>query len=127
MVMRFMWAPASAASCLPTAVEPVNETLRMTGCEIRYEEISAGTPNTRLTTPAGMPASANASISAAQEAGVSSGPLTMIEQPAATAQDSLRTAWLMGKFHGVNAATGPTGSFTSSWNTPSTRGGTVRP
>jgi hypothetical protein len=35
----------------------------------------------------------------------------MIEQPAATAADSLRTTWLMGKFQGVNAATGPTGTL----------------
>ena len=51
----------------------------------------------------------------------------MIEQPAASAADILRTAWLIGKFHGVNAATGPTGSFTSSCQMPSPRGGIVRP
>ena len=44
IVTRFMCRPASAASCLPTTVEPVNEILRMTGCGIRYSEISAGTP-----------------------------------------------------------------------------------
>ena len=44
MVARFMWLPAKAASCLPTAVEPVNEIFRMTGCGIRYEEIVAGSP-----------------------------------------------------------------------------------
>ena len=35
MVTRFMCAPAIAASCLPTTVEPVNEILRITGCGIR--------------------------------------------------------------------------------------------
>ena len=35
MVARFMCWPASAASCLPTTVEPVNEILRITGCGIR--------------------------------------------------------------------------------------------
>src|SRR5579859_612920 len=110
-----MCNPASAASCLPTAVEPVKEILRITGCGIRYSEISAGTPYTRLITPAGTLASAKHRISSAGEAGVSSGAFTMIEQPAASAQDSLRTTWLIGKFHGVNAATGPTGSFTTSW------------
>ena len=49
--------------------------------------------------------------SSAQEAGVSSGPLMMIEQPDASAQEIFRTAWLIGKFHGVNAATGPTTLF----------------
>jgi hypothetical protein len=54
-------------------------------------------------------------MSSAHEAGVSSGPLRMIEQPAANAAEILRTAWLTGKFHGVNAATGPTGSLITSW------------
>ena len=44
MVARFMCNPASAESCLPTMVEPVKEILRITGCGIRYSEISAGTP-----------------------------------------------------------------------------------
>jgi hypothetical protein len=65
--------------------------------------------------PGGTPASTNARISSAGEAGVSSGAFTMIEQPAASAAESLRTIWLIGKFHGVNAATGPTGSLTTSW------------
>ncbi len=52
-------------------------------------------------------------MSSAGEAGVSSGALMMIEQPAASAAPSLRTIWLIGKFHGVKAATGPTGSLTT--------------
>src|SRR5436305_11004953 len=108
MVGRFMCLPASIAKCLPTAVDPVNEILRITGCGMRYSEISDGTPYTRLTTPAGTPASANARTSSATEPGVSSGPLSTIEQPAASAPEIFRTAWLIGKFHGVNAATGPT-------------------
>ena len=64
-----------------------------------------------------------------QEAGVSSGPLTIIEQPAASAIAIaiLRLAWLIGKFQGVNAATGPTGSRSESWYTPSARAGMTRP
>ena len=31
MVTRFMWRPASDASCLPTAVEPVKEIFRIVG------------------------------------------------------------------------------------------------
>ena len=50
-----------------------------------------------------------------------------MEQPAVSAADTLRTAWLIGKFHGVKAATGPTGSFIASWQTPSTRGGMIQP
>ena len=52
MVARFMCWPASAASILPTGVEPVNVTLRITGWGIRCSLISAGTPNTRPMTPA---------------------------------------------------------------------------
>ena len=44
IVIRFICSPASAASCLPTAVEPVNEILRIDRCGMRYSEISAGTP-----------------------------------------------------------------------------------
>ena len=42
-------------------------------------------PNTRLTLPGGAPASTKARTSSAQEAGVSSAPLTMMAQPAASA------------------------------------------
>ena len=73
IVARFMCRPAMAASCLPTAVEPVKEILRMTGCGMRYDEISAGSPYTRFTVPAGTPASAKARMSSAGEPGVSLG------------------------------------------------------
>jgi len=51
----------------------------------------------------------------------------MIEQPAARAAESLRTTWLMGKFQGVNAATGPTGSLTAICMTPGARAGMIWP
>jgi hypothetical protein len=44
IVTRFMWLPASAASCLPTAVDPVKLIFLITGCGIRYSLISAGMP-----------------------------------------------------------------------------------
>ena len=60
--------------------------------------------------------------------GVSSAALTIIEQPVASAAASLRTTWLIGKFQGVNAATGPTGSFSTIWRTARLpREGTMRP
>jgi hypothetical protein len=64
---------------------------------------------------------------AAGAAGVSSGAFTMMEHPVARAAEILRTAWVIGKFHGVNAATGPTGSFSTSWRTERFRDGTTRP
>ena len=47
IVTRFMCWPASEARCLPTGVEPVKVTLRITGWAMRYSEISAGWPKTR--------------------------------------------------------------------------------
>ena len=51
----------------------------------------------------------------------------MIEQPLASAALTLRTTWLIGKFHGVKAATGPTGSLSTCACTAMLRGGTMRP
>jgi hypothetical protein len=50
----------------------------------------------------------------------------MTEQPAASAAATLRAAWLMGKFQGVKAATGPTGSFVTICCTVSLRAGITR-
>src|SRR3546814_20690707 len=72
---------------------------------MRYSEISLGTPKTRLTVPAGTPASTKARTSSAGAAGVSSGALMMIKQPAASAAGIFRTAWLIGKFHGATSVT----------------------
>ena len=62
-------APAKAASCLPTAVEPVNVTFRIIGCGIKYSDISAGIPKTRLRDPFGIPASSKAFTNSATLAG----------------------------------------------------------
>ena len=65
---------------------------------------------------------------AAGAAGVSSGALTIIEQPDAKAAAILRTTWLIGKFQGVKAATGPTGSLITIWRADRLkRDGTMRP
>ena len=51
----------------------------------------------------------------------------MIEQPAASAAPILRAGVRVGKFQGVNAATTPTGSCSTSWRVPFTRPGMMRP
>ena len=61
------------------------------------------------------------------EAGVSSGALMMMEQPAASAAPSFRAIWMIGKFQGVKAATGPTGCLMTRFSTFSARAGTTRP
>ncbi len=51
----------------------------------------------------------------------------MIEQPAASEAPILRAGVSVGKFHGVNAATTPTGSVTTSCRTVGLRLGMMRP
>src|SRR6185312_8681679 len=99
--------------CLPTGIEPVKEIFFTTLAGIRCSDTFAGTPNTRLMTPAGTPASSKHFTSSTQPPGVSSDALMMIEQPAASAAASFRAGVSTGKFHGVNAATTPTGSVTT--------------
>ena len=50
--------------------------------------------------------------------GVSSGGLAMIEHPAASAAAIFLHIRLTGKFHGENAATGPTGCFSTNERCP---------
>src|SRR4030095_6288913 len=127
LVARFMPMGASWARCLPTGTEPVNEIFRTIGEAIRCSDTFAGTPNTRLITPAGTPASSKHFTSSTQPDGVSSDALMMIEQPAASDAATLRAGVRTGKFHGVNAATTPTGSVTTIWRTVGLRLGMMRP
>ena len=59
-----MPSAASFTSCLPTGIEPVNETLRMIGEAMRCVDTSCGTPNTMASTPFGRPASCSARATA---------------------------------------------------------------
>ena len=127
MVARFMPLAASPARCLPTGIEPVKEIFFTMSEASRCSDTSAGTPNTRLSTPAGRPASAKQRTISTQVPGVSSEALMISEQPAASAAPILRAGVSAGKFHGVKAATTPTGSCTTSWRTPFCRPGTMRP
>lgn len=104
-----MCSEASEVRRRPTAVEPVKATSLVTGLGIRWPEMSAGTPNTRFNTPGGRPASSNARAMCSVPAGVSSAAFKMMEHPEASAPATLRAGWLIGKFHGENAATGPMG------------------
>jgi hypothetical protein len=56
-----------------------------------------------------MPARVASSPSASADSGVSEAGLMTIEQPAASAGPALRVIIALGKFHGVIAATTPTG------------------
>ena len=127
IVARFISEPARAANCLPTATEPVKEILRTMGECMRCVETSEGTPHTMFKHPGGSPASWHSWAMATTALGASSGPLRIIVQPAPSAAVILRMAWLKGKFHGENAAHTPTGSRSTNWRTPCTRGGMTRP
>ena len=118
---------ARPARCLPTGIEPVKEIFFTAAAGMRCSDTLAGTPNTRLRTPAGRPASAKHLTSSTPHPGVSSAALMMIAQPAASEPAILRTGVSTGKFHGVKAATTPTGSRSTSWRTPGCRPGTMRP
>ncbi len=89
-------APATAAICRPTAVEPVKETRSTPGCSTRAWPAIRPRPVTRLKTPAGIPASWTASAKSWAVSGVSSAGFSTIVQPAASAGPTLATIWWSG-------------------------------
>ena len=118
MVVRFIPSAASRVRCLPTGMEPVNVTLRMMGEGMRCSETSAGTPNTRFSTPRGRPASCRARVIATAVPGVSSEGLRMHEHPPASAPAILRAGVTAGKFHGVTSRATPTGWWSTMMRLP---------
>ena len=102
-------SPQAAAIFRPTGVEPVNATLSTPGC---FTSVSPSRPEpvTRLTTPAGTPAAATASMITRMDSGVGDAGLITTVQPASSAGASLMTTRLMGKFHGAISAHTPIGS-----------------
>ena len=76
---------------------------------ISSSEIPAGSPDNKLTTPGGTPASLHISTISITLPGVITSGLTITEQPAARAVEIFLDAKITGKFHGTRAATTPTG------------------
>ena len=104
---------ACASRCLPTAVEPVKDSLRMTP----LSRITVTTPadwlvGSTLSTPSGRPASARICASASDDSGVCGAGLRMLTHPAAIAGPILRAPIASGKFHGMISRHGPTGCLT---------------
>src|SRR3954467_11907034 len=99
----------------------------MIGELMRCVDTNAGTPNTTDSTPFGRPASTRHFTISSADAGVSSAGFRITLQPAPNAAPILRAGLPSGKFHGANAATGPTGSFTTVMRTPGVRCGNTRP
>jgi len=101
-------------SSLPTAVEPVKDSLRTAGLAVSSPPTSgARLVVTMLSTPAGRPARSASTASASAHSGVSSAGLITIVQPAARAGPALRVIIAIGKFHGVIAATTPIACLTT--------------
>ena len=98
-----------AISTRPTSVEPVKVSARTMGFEVISAPISRETPVNTENTPAGKPARSPSSAMASAESGVSLAGFTTKAQPAASAGPALRVIMALGKFHGVMAATTPTG------------------
>ena len=112
---------------LPTAVEPVKEILRTSGLDMIASLISAVFPATALSTPSGTPAFLARVSSAKALSGVLLAGLITPVQPAASAGPSLRVSIAIGKFHGVIAATTPTGSRVARMREPGLTGGMISP
>src|SRR5690625_5214070 len=96
--------------CLPTAVEPVKENLRMSGWLVSAAPISAELRVVNIDSkPFGRPARSASSAMARADSGVSLAGLVTIAHPAASAGAALRVIIAIGKFQGVIAAATPTG------------------
>ncbi len=107
---RSSWSDALAAKLRPTAVEPVNDSLRNRASDRSGSTVSpAFDVVTTLSTPSGRPASISNSANASDDSGVRLAGLRTMVQPAATAGAILRVPIAIGKFHGVISRQGPTG------------------
>ncbi|MCY1506482.1 hypothetical protein D9M68_407340 [compost metagenome] len=109
-VKRVMFCSAAAPTCLPTAVEPVKDTLFTSGWETSALPATEPLPSSTLNTPAGTPASIASSARRRAVSGVSSAGLMMMVQPQASAGMTFHSAIIIGKFHGTMPAMTPAGS-----------------
>src|SRR5260370_20211155 len=93
----------------PTALEPVNEIARTSGCSSSGAPASGPYPVTILITPFGMPASFNTRTKLKVESGVSCAGLITQVSPQTSAGSSFHEGIAMGKFHGVIIPHTPSG------------------
>jgi hypothetical protein len=108
-----------SSSLRPTAVDPVNESLRaiperICGSITSPERLVVIT----FTTPFGTPASPRMSTRASIDSGVCAAGLITLVQPAARAGPILRVPIAIGKFQGVISRQGPTGCFSTTKRDP---------
>ena len=98
-----------AISTRPTSVEPVKVRPRTIGFDVISAPISRDEPVITENTPGGSPPARRARRSPAPKAASRRRACTTKAQPAASAGPALRVIIAFGKFHGVIAATTPTG------------------
>ena len=80
---------ASSETRRPARVEPVNETMSVSGCDTIASPTTGPVPDTRLKTPAGSPTSSMISASTKAFSGTTSLGLSTTVQPAASAGATL--------------------------------------
>src|SRR5579864_6740563 len=118
-IMGFL-PPSSSEQCLkvfaavvpivrPTAVDPVNETARTSGCSSMGAPDSLPNPLTMFTTPLGTPASVSTRTRLNVDNGVSCAGLITQVLPQTSAGRSFQDGIAMGKFQGVIMEQTPSG------------------
>ncbi len=124
-VHRFTCSAQPAMICFPTAVDPVNATLRTSGCVTKRCPTTEPRPGMTVSTPSGSPASRASSPMRMAVRGVSSAGLRSTVLPAARAGAIPQAMIGMGKFHGTMMPTTPSGSWKVTSRPPGT--GICRP
>ena len=121
-----LWAQ-SVATNLPTSLEPVKETSFISLCNISGSPTSVPVPVTIFKTPFGSPASSKSFTKFTAESGVSEAGLKITVFPVTNAGAIFHDGIAIGKFHGVIAATIPTGIRTDMQNLFGSSEGVVSP
>ncbi len=111
-VTRLRSGAAEMATFLPVSMEPVKLTFRGTGCPVIHAP-SWSPPLTTLSTPAGSTSRSSSTVLRVARGVKGEGFRTMV-LPASRAGAIFQKARVRGKFHGVMAATTPTGLRTTS-------------
>src|SRR5215469_13878539 len=112
---------------LPTALDPVKEIARTSGCSSSGKPASGPNPLTMLITPLGTPASASVRTRLKVERGVSCAGLITQVLPQTSAGSSFHEGIAMGKFQGVIIPQTPTGVRTAMANLLGSSEGVVGP
>src|SRR5688572_12846008 len=118
---------AVAATCAPTAPEPVKLTARTSGAATSAAPTAGPVPSTTLNTPAGIPAACADSASSTATCDDISAGLSTTVLPNASAGAAFQSGIASGKFHGVIRPTTPNGSCSVNWSAPGACAGITSP